>query len=319
MEQNLNYWLKRMQTDPAALVPVLTTSEGRKMLQVGNIEGAIKGLMVCMEDNGFTFEQATTSLAPLLSQVSTAHAVQSFYMKDNSQVLLAWWSISRERAIRKDTPLHDKRAAIDWILLTQSIVPAPKTALPIKVLTYMAEIFDNALDGPLLMAIAHGGTPELGTSEDKYLTRCWEKLFFELSDDDLVVLAPSFMAPVYTGALTAFIKRCQMAKEATLLRVMEILPQGLPKNTPLSILSALKHKPWVCPMAGLFLLPTLAQQSGNTLIQDAETGGLLSMLEAVGIGLDHHSAIRQAVCSRLIKSTNFGNSDECLTLNDVFH
>lgn len=68
MTKSLDEWFSQMERDPASMVPILATKEGRQEMQVSTLSGVLPNLIARLQAGGMPLLDVASTVAPLLEQ-----------------------------------------------------------------------------------------------------------------------------------------------------------------------------------------------------------------------------------------------------------
>ena len=293
-----------MERDPASMVPILATKEGRKEMQVSTLSGVLPNLIDRLQAGCMPLLDVASTVAPLLEQLK-APEIAAMPVREKPELLWVWWLVnSNSLQMAKDDwaavdPKTMGRLAFDWMWLYapfQKLLKSNKDNLEIPMNRFIEKLPPRAQRSvwELSQEIA---TKEPTDSQQAKLIKAWRTLFSRL-DITLSDMMEHCRSSLPRGASPAFLECAQKASQKDILELVNHHPTGfvpLLHEFSSSNCRELTAQPWKSPLGGLALLTRNPLLTATALTQHPDTQPIMGMLDCLGLGLNDIGATRQLI------------------------
>lgn len=304
MTKSLDEWFSQMEADPASMVPILATKEGRRELQVTTLTGVVPNLLARLQATGVPLLDAAQTVAPLLQQIK-AQEVAAMPLREKPELLWAWW-LANAGALQlaKDDwtgvdPRQMALLAFDWMWVyapMQKLLKANKEHLEIPMNRFIEQLPANA-QRPVWELAQLFTVKEPTESQKAKLIKSWFTLFHRL-DIGLADMVVHCRGSLPQGASPAFLECAQKSSQEDILALLHRHPTGFAPVQADFLFSErwlLISQPWNSPLGGLALLAGNKMLTGTTLMQHSETQPILGMLDCLGLDINDIATTRQLI------------------------
>lgn len=306
-----------MESDPAALLPMLATAEGRKELQVSSLANTVSNIFSQLQKNGMAFLDAVEVTAPLFAQI-TQQETASMPLRTQPELLWAHWLAKNNAVSSAKLNWVDTNAerlmilGFDWAwtyALASAHLKPEQTLLQEHVNIFIEQLPKNIQRSVWELSYIE----RIDNTKPKYKTtqKAWQTLFKEI-DIHLhdIAIRPGKL-PV--GAAVAFIELAQHTSYDELLNFTQ--SSCLEIVLPLSDFK--KHNSvltgdWSSPVGGLFFLAGTPFLGSTSLPANSEVASLLGLADAVGLNINDADTVRQLILSMKTPKTETPSELEAL-------
>ena len=289
-----------MESDPAALVSHLSTSEGRRELQVMSIANTAPNLLNQLQKNGMPFLEAVEVTAPLFAQISPQE-MANMPIRTQPELLWVFWLVKNNavEAAKKNWEATDTQTltglGFDWAWtygLTNVYLKPDQIQLQNHVSVFIQKLPKNIQRSVWELSQIE----KIDNTNSKYghIQKAWRSLFKELSIGlNDVANRPGRLPP---GSAVAFIEAAQRATYNELVHFSQhalsdiVLPEGDFKRH-----KVVRMGEWNSSVGGLFLLAGSPFLSSTVLPNHSEVAPLTNLLDAMGLDINDSDTVRQLI------------------------
>lgn len=296
-----------MQSDPASLVPILATPEGRQELQIGSLANTVPNMLDQMQKNGSTFLDAVGVVAPLFKQIGP-QALVMMPLRAQPDLLWAWWLATNDAV---------SDAKNDWV----GVDPKRMGALGFgwawsygmakQFLKKDQSLLHNHVNGfiehlPLsvqrsVWALSQAEDVDYGSADYRKIQKAWRQLVKTL-DVPLNTLSKNWTTQLPLGSSVALVETFQKASQSDIFAFLD-----KHKNRNAFVYrDFMNHEDvlqglWESPVGGFALLADSGLLPWTSLPKHPDVAPIMDMVDSLGLSLSDPATVRQLITT-LVKT-----------------